>query len=395
MGGTLRYKSAPGVGTTATVVVPLEGVTATISPKDLAKPVTRNLSEELATLFDPQCRTPSASAEPEDRPSITEASKRLENEERTGSLAQGAKKTLVSGLPGDKPADSSAAQQASSPARVLVVDDNPIARRILVTFLKTKKVTFSEASGGAQAIERFKEFRPNLVWCDIQMPDVDGVQATREMREYERQEDLCPARIVRPVVLFPVQLVAVTWTDAASSSRAGRHLGPRQHPRRPPFRHDVGPECVPSLSRRRCLHPRRRADSRSPSSRSRSLARQVGLEPASARRRPRRLHQKARREQARRRGRSARGVGGRQRRQRLVEPLALYLSPSSLLVSAYTPSLFYSFLAPTSVAATPSHPPARIRSSRIVSLPLSLLGPCCSTVQLSITRSSSSRAFSF
>ncbi|GAA5846560.1 hypothetical protein JCM9279_006741 [Rhodotorula babjevae] len=196
MGGTLRYKSAPGVGTTATVIVPLEGVTATDSSKDLSKPVTRNLSEELTSLFDPQSRTPSSSAEPEDRPSVAEASDRVEDEERTGSLAQGAKKTLVSGLPGDKPADSSAAQQAPSPARVLVVDDNPIARRILATFLKTKKITYAEASGGAQAIERFKEFRPNLVWCDIQMPEVDGVQATREMREYEREEDLARARIV-------------------------------------------------------------------------------------------------------------------------------------------------------------------------------------------------------
>jgi len=140
---------------------------------------------------------PAPSAEPEDRPSVDEASERIEDEERTGSLAQGAKKTLVSGIPADTPADSSLAQQASSsPVRVLIVDDNPIARRILVTFHKTKRVDYAEADGGAQAIERFKEFRPNLVWCDIQMPDVDGIQATREMREFEEQEGLSRARIV-------------------------------------------------------------------------------------------------------------------------------------------------------------------------------------------------------
>lgn len=205
MGGTLRYRSSPGAGTTATVTVPLEGVTPPDAGKEGAKPVTRNLSEELATLFDPQSRTPAPSAEPEDRPSVDEASERIEDEERTGSLAQGAKKTLVSGIPADTPADSSLAQQASSsPVRVLIVDDNPIARRILVTFLKTKRVDYAEADGGAQAIERFKEFRPNLVWCDIQMPDVDGVQATREMREFEEQEGLSRARIVRLSLSLPL-----------------------------------------------------------------------------------------------------------------------------------------------------------------------------------------------
>ncbi|BGP45205.1 hypothetical protein JCM10450v2_001022 [Rhodotorula kratochvilovae] len=209
MGGTLRYRSAPNQGTTATVSLPLEGVTATDPNSDRTEPVTRNLSEELASLFDPQGTAPPSRTSPassptplanERMPSVADASQRVEDDTRTGKLAQGAKRTLVSAVPADQPPKTAAVSVPDAAAaqrlRVLVVDDNPIARRILVTFLKTKKIPHAQASGGAQAVERFKEFRPNLVWCDVQMPDVDGIQATREMREFEEQEGLTPARIV-------------------------------------------------------------------------------------------------------------------------------------------------------------------------------------------------------
>ncbi|GAA5820176.1 hypothetical protein JCM3770_004810 [Rhodotorula araucariae] len=210
MGGTLRYRSAPNQGTTATVTLPLEGVTATSAISDPAIPVTRNLSEELASLFDPQGTLPPSRTSPatspatsmvECMPSVADAAQRVaEDEDRTRTFTQGAKKTLISASPVDIPAATVAvagkADAAAERVRVLVVDDNPIARRILCTFLKTKKISHVDASGGVQAIERFKEFRPNLVWCDIQMPGVDGIQATREMREYEDLERLPAARIV-------------------------------------------------------------------------------------------------------------------------------------------------------------------------------------------------------
>ncbi|GJN87781.1 hypothetical protein Rhopal_000736-T1 [Rhodotorula paludigena] len=186
LGGTLRYRSALKRGTTATVTLPLEIVSASPIDQHLVGKV-RNLSEELAALFDPQSRTASRSATP--LPSPDKASPH--------SAARSA--SDPSPLP-DAVSPGTAMQHADVPAaeriRCLVVDDNPIARRILVTYLKSRRVQYAEASGGAQAVELFESFEPNIVWCDIQMPGVDGIEATRRMRELEKKLDRPRARIV-------------------------------------------------------------------------------------------------------------------------------------------------------------------------------------------------------
>ncbi|GAA5971458.1 hypothetical protein JCM11641_008359 [Rhodosporidiobolus odoratus] len=80
--------------------------------------------------------------------------------------------------------------------RCLVVDDNELARRVLTTFLKTRGYEWAEASGGAQAIERFKSFRPHVVWCDVEMPVVDGIAASREMRRWEAEQKWPRCKII-------------------------------------------------------------------------------------------------------------------------------------------------------------------------------------------------------
>lgn len=160
LGGTLRYRSALKRGTTATVTLPLEIVSASPIDQHLVGKV-RNLSEELAALFDPQSRTASRSATP--LPSPDKASPH--------SAARSA--SDPSPLP-DAVSPGTAMQHADVPAaeriRCLVVDDNPIARRILVTYLKSRRVQYAEASGGAQAVELFESFEPNIVWCALRSP---------------------------------------------------------------------------------------------------------------------------------------------------------------------------------------------------------------------------------
>jgi two-component system LytT family response regulator len=65
---------------------------------------------------------------------------------------------------------------ADAPLTVVVVDDEPLARRRLARLLK-KDATIevvAQCSGGRAAVEEIRQHRPDLVFLDIQMPDLDG-----------------------------------------------------------------------------------------------------------------------------------------------------------------------------------------------------------------------------
>jgi two-component system LytT family response regulator len=62
------------------------------------------------------------------------------------------------------------------PIRALIIDDEPHARRYLCELLDGESyiVVVAEAPSGAQGISQIREFSPDLVFLDIQMPDLDG-----------------------------------------------------------------------------------------------------------------------------------------------------------------------------------------------------------------------------
>ncbi|MEO8701151.1 MAG: chemotaxis-specific protein-glutamate methyltransferase CheB [Kofleriaceae bacterium] len=67
--------------------------------------------------------------------------------------------------------------------RVLVAEDSPTARRLLVSLLRADPEieVVGEACDGAEAVELCKKLRPDLVTMDIDMPVMDGVEATRRI----------------------------------------------------------------------------------------------------------------------------------------------------------------------------------------------------------------------
>ena len=72
----------------------------------------------------------------------------------------------------------------SSPIRILVADDHPVVRDGLVAVLGTQPdfEVVGEAANGAEAVQRTTDLRPDLVLLDLEMPEMDGVEALKRMR---------------------------------------------------------------------------------------------------------------------------------------------------------------------------------------------------------------------
>jgi two-component system, NarL family, nitrate/nitrite response regulator NarL len=67
--------------------------------------------------------------------------------------------------------------------RILIVDDYPVARNTVRSILLWHSMEVcGEAENGKQAIEKVKELSPDLVLLDINMPEMNGVQAAYEIR---------------------------------------------------------------------------------------------------------------------------------------------------------------------------------------------------------------------
>jgi two-component system KDP operon response regulator KdpE len=70
--------------------------------------------------------------------------------------------------------------------RILVVDDEPEIRRFLRASLRSHQHDVFEADSGLKAIAAVQEHHPDLMILDLGLPDVDGVEVTRRLREWSQ-----------------------------------------------------------------------------------------------------------------------------------------------------------------------------------------------------------------
>ena len=68
--------------------------------------------------------------------------------------------------------------------RILVVDDEPAIRRLLRTVLRAHGYDTAEVGDGAGAVAAALAYRPHLVILDLGLPDMDGCDVTRRLREW-------------------------------------------------------------------------------------------------------------------------------------------------------------------------------------------------------------------
>jgi DNA-binding NarL/FixJ family response regulator len=72
----------------------------------------------------------------------------------------------------------------SNAIRILIADDHPATREGIRTMLERQEGmrVVAEAGDGEEAVARFNEHQPDLVLMDLQMPGMDGIQATAAIR---------------------------------------------------------------------------------------------------------------------------------------------------------------------------------------------------------------------
>ena len=75
-------------------------------------------------------------------------------------------------------------------ARVLVVDDNAMNRKVIRSLLKPTGIGISEAASGPEALAKVEHEKIDLVFMDHMMPGMDGVETMKRMRQMESIKDI-------------------------------------------------------------------------------------------------------------------------------------------------------------------------------------------------------------
>ena len=78
-----------------------------------------------------------------------------------------------------------ATQQHGPVPTILVVDDTPQNVKLLVEILKSQQYNVVTADGGAAGLQAVETHAPDLILLDIMMPDIDGYEVCRRIREME------------------------------------------------------------------------------------------------------------------------------------------------------------------------------------------------------------------
>ncbi|WJH33277.1 response regulator [Paenibacillus aurantius] len=92
--------------------------------------------------------------------------------------------------------------------RILVVDDAAFMRMMIRDILtKNGYDVVGEANDGAQAIEKFKEVKPDLITMDITMPEMDGIAALKEIKKLDPNAKviMCSAMGQQAMVIDAIQ----------------------------------------------------------------------------------------------------------------------------------------------------------------------------------------------
>lgn len=72
-------------------------------------------------------------------------------------------------------------------AKILIVDDSSLSRKIMRSILETEGHEILEAGGGLEALERYFLDHPDLVLIDLAMPEMPGNEVLTQLREMDKK----------------------------------------------------------------------------------------------------------------------------------------------------------------------------------------------------------------
>jgi len=91
---------------------------------------------------------------------------------------------------------------------VLIVDDTAFMRMMLKDiFTKNDYEVVGEAENGAEGVEKYKQLSPDIVTMDITMPEMDGIQALKAIKELDAEATvvMCSAMGQQAMVIQAIQ----------------------------------------------------------------------------------------------------------------------------------------------------------------------------------------------
>ncbi len=94
---------------------------------------------------------------------------------------------------------------------ILIVDDNTANRSLILEFLQPSKATVYEAGNGQEALEKTKDLLPDIVFLDIRMPVMNGIETAKALKEYISTSHI-------PLVAFTA---SVSFSDNLEYKAAG------------------------------------------------------------------------------------------------------------------------------------------------------------------------------
>ncbi len=125
---------------------------------------------------------------------------------------------------------------------ILCVDDHPLVRKGIASILANEPDLnmVGEAGNGHEAVEMFRSLQPDVVLMDLRMPDMDGIEATKQIRKinpdakiialtsYDGDQDIYKAieAGVRGYILK--EMVHTKVIDAIHTVHAGKRLMPTE-----------------------------------------------------------------------------------------------------------------------------------------------------------------------
>jgi CheY-like chemotaxis protein len=119
---------------------------------------------------------------------------------RTGTPTSSAPPMLLSAGPTAGPLTGPGQRLRFGGERVLLVEDNPITQDVGAQMLRQRGLQVQVAADGQQALDLLDQEAVDLVLMDVQMPGMDGLTATRALRERERTRSIGALPLRVPVV---------------------------------------------------------------------------------------------------------------------------------------------------------------------------------------------------